>query len=75
MIVMAEELDAEDLDAVRSESNVSRRRVRSARALDNAWQALLERAAEEGRLDDVFSAAAARSERVAGAVDAYRRGA
>lgn len=74
LLVIAEELDFEDLDAVRSQANISRRRIRTARALDNAWQSLLERAIDEGRLGGVLEAAADRSPRVAGAVLEYERG-
>ena len=73
LVVLAENLDSQDLDAVRSQANVSRGRVRAARALDNAWQALLERAADEGRFDDVLNAAAAKSPEVAAAIHSYRR--
>lgn len=50
LFIMADELDFEDLDAVRAQANISRRRVRTARTLDNAWQGLLERATDEDRL-------------------------
>ena len=73
--VIAEHLDAdEDLEAVRMEAHISRSRLRRAQIADNAWQFLLDQAMDEGLLDEVLAAAAAKSPRVAAAVDDYYRG-
>jgi hypothetical protein len=73
--VISEHLDSEeDLEAVRMQANVSRRRLRTGRVSENAWQFLLDRAMDERLLDDVLAAAADKSPDVAAAVDKYHRG-
>jgi len=72
---ISEHLDAgEDLESVRRKAGISRSRLRRAQIADNAWQFLLDQAMDEGLLDEVLAAAAAKSPQVAAAVDDYYRG-
>jgi hypothetical protein len=73
LLVLADHLpDSEDRDSVRDLATVRAGHVAVARGPQNAWQALLTAALDQGKLDAVLDAAADRNRTVAAQVRNYR---